>query len=384
MKKILFFCLSAAFSVASFSQTPEQIYSLSEIQSSDELEHKIFSYNSDMLLKATDILSEDGTMLKDSLSYDTSNNIVKFDKYQLINGNWTHVYYLEYTYDDNGNRLTRSNYNSFGGPTFTLGGVYNYAYEDNKRISWELYMSGTDLVEAGTLTYNDDDQLIEELGQNIWNSGSMEDSWKIDYEYNSNGTLKSATQFFWNDSSWDAAGSELFTYGDNNNCIKREHKTGNRITNKFEYEYDMEYTSEELVLPVNPEDGIDTESLAQKNNMVTSQSWYTENDSGVLVYVCDYIYTYDLIDTMGVPSHGTMVDNMLIYPNPTSDIVSISGDKTIISHIDVLDNLGKVVLKASNVNKMQTNLDVSGLNSGVYYVRLFTSNGTVTEKLVVQ
>ncbi len=384
MKKILLLCISVAFSAAGNSQNVSPVYSLSDITSSDDLEHQIYTYNSNMLLEATDILSEDGNMLKDSLTYDTSRNIIKFDKYQLINGNWTHVYYLDYTYDENGNCLSRSNYNSYGGPTFNLGGVYNYSYDDNKVISWELYMSGTDLAEAGTLTYNDDGQLIKEIGQDIWNSGSMEDSWKMDYQYNSDGTIKTRAQSFWNGNSWDSAGSEWFYYDDNTNCIKRERKTGNRVTTRYEYEHNMEYTTDQLVLPVNPEDGSDTESLAQKNNMVTIQKWYTENDAGVLVYVCDYIYTYDLIDSMGVPNHGFAADNMLIYPNPTSDLITITNNQTIITNIDVMDNTGRVVLRAANINRNETNLDVSNLNSGVYYVRLFTSNGPVTQKLIVQ
>lgn len=320
----------------------------------------------------------------DSLSYDGSNNIIKLDKHQLLNGNWKHVSYIDYTYDDNGNRLSRSNYNSFGGSTFTLGGVYKYYYENNKLTNWELFMSGTDLVGTGTITYNANGQLIEELGKDVWNSGTLEDSWKIDYIYNSDGTLKTTAQSFWNGSSWDSSGSEWFYYDANKNCTKWEHKSGNTVTNKFDYNYNLDFTVDQLVLPVNPEDGTDSESLVEMNNMVTFKKWYTENDQGVLVYVCDYIYTYDLLDPMGVLNQVFNADNILIYPNPASDLITITGNKTIITNIDVLDNTGRVILKNSNLNNKETNLDVSGLKSGVYYVRLFTLKGVVTEKLIVQ
>ncbi|MGO3183916.1 MAG: T9SS type A sorting domain-containing protein [Aequorivita sp.] len=383
MNKILLVCLTVTFSFTGFSQN-DPVYSLTEVRSSDDLEYEQYTYNSDMLLEATDILSEDGIQLIDSLSYDGSNNIIKLDKHQLLNGNWTYVSYIDYTYDANGNRLSRTNYNSYGGPTFDLGGVYEYSYEDNKLQSWELYMSGTDLIEAAELTYNSDGQLIEELAQDTWNSGSLENSWKIDYEYNQDGTLKTTAQSFWNGYSWDSYASEWFYYDDNNNCIKWEHKTGNTVTTKYEYEYDMDYTVDQLVLPVNPEDDTDTESLVEMSNMVTLKHWYTENDIGDLVYVCDYIYTYDLIGTMGVQSPGFLADNMLIYPNPASDLITISGNNTIINNINVLDTTGKLVLKETNLNRKETNLDVSQLQSGVYYIRLLTPKGIATKKLVVQ
>ena len=384
MKKTLLFCVTAALSVVGISQNVDQQYALTKVESSDELEHKIYTYNSERLLEATDNLFEDGMLINDTLSYDQANNIIKLDRYQFLNGNWTHVSYIDYTYDQNGNRLSRSNYNSYGGTTFTLGGVYNYYYENNMRTSWDLYMSGTDLVANGTLTYNSNGQILKEISQDIWNSGSMENSWKIDYEYNSDETLKTSGQSFWNGQSWYSAGGEWFYYDSQKNCIKWEHKNGNTVTNKNEYEYNMDVTVDQLILPIDPEDGSDSESLVEMKNMVTLKHWYTENDQGDLIYVCDFIYTYDLLDPMGVPNQEFNAVNMLIYPNPTSDLVTITGDNIIIRNIDVLDNTGKMVLKESNINKKETNLDVSGLNSGVYYIRLSTSKGIVTEKLIVK
>lgn len=387
MKRTLLICVSIFASFGVFSQSVKQVkeYALTEVRSSDDLEYEKYTYNDDLLLKAADILFEDGTMLIDSIHYDESKNLVRLDRYQLLNGNWTHVSYILYTYDENGNRLSRSNYNSYGGPTFTLGGVYNYFYdEDNKLTHWELLMSGTDLAQAATLTYNASGQLIEELGQDTWNSGALENSYKITFNYNTDGTLNNSGQSFWNGYSWDLFGTEWFYYDDNKNCIKWDHKNGNTVTDRNEYEYDMEFTIDQIVRPYIPEDDVETERLVEMNNMVTVKHWYTQNDAGNLVYVCDYLYRYDVIDYTSVPNHGFNADNVRIFPNPASDIITISGDKTIITNIEVMDNAGKVVLKETNLNKGETNLDINTLKSGIYYIRLLTSKGIVTEKLVVQ
>ncbi len=387
MKRFLLVSLSIVLSFAGFSQGAKQVkeYSLSEIRSSDNLEYEQYIYNGNLLLEETVMLTEDGIELIDSLFYDEFNNITKLKTYQFLNGNWTHVSYINYTYDGNGNRLTRSNYNSYGGSTFNLGGIYYYYYDDNnKQTNWELYMSGTDLMQVCTLTYNADGKIIQEIGQDSWNSGSMEDSWKIDYVYNSDGTMKTTSQAFWNGYSWGGAGSDWFYYDNHKNCIKWDHKTGNTVTNRYEYDYNLDFTIDQFALPLNPEDESNTESLIEMNNMVTLKHWYTENDAGTLVYVCDYIYKYDIIDYTVVPNNGFNAATMHIYPNPASDFITVTSDNTMINSIDVVDNAGKLVLQKSNLNKGETKLDVSSLKSGVYYLRALTSKGVVTEKLVVQ
>jgi hypothetical protein len=206
----------------------------------------------------------------------------------------------------------------------------------------------------------------------------------MDYEYNSDGTLSTSKMSFWNGSSWDYSAGEWFEYDDNKNCIKWENKVGTTVTSKNLYEYDLDYTVDQLVFPINPENGTYGEGLVEMNNKVVLKNWFTQNDNGVLIYICDFIYTYELMDTMGVPEQGLSVDNIRFFPNPASDIITVSSDKTSITNIDVLDNTGRIVLNVPNVNKNISKLDVSELSSGVYYVRLATTRGVVTEKIVKQ
>ena len=387
MKRILLICISITLTFAGFSQVFKQKkeFSLSEIRSSDDLEYIKYSYTNDMLMLSRKVRTEDNIQSIDSLLYDEFNNIARLNTYQLLDNKWVHVFYLDYTYDENGNCLTRTNYNSFGTPEFTIGGIYNYYYdEDNKLTNWELYIGGTDLLQVSTLTYNADGKVIQEIGQNV-NWGNYENSYKVDYQYNSDGTLNIISHSIWSASSWNDYTTDLFFYDEHKNCIKWDHKLGTRVVDRNEYEYDMEYTSDQIVMPVEPDAYLDVSSLVAMNNKVTLKHWYTMNDNtGELVYVCDYIYDYDIIDYTSVPNHGFNTENVRIFPNPASDLITISGDNTIINNIDVVDNTGKIVLKETNLNKGETNLDITTLKSGIYYLRLLTSKGVVTEKLVVQ
>ena len=84
----------------------------------------------------------------------------------------------------------------------------------------------------------------------------------------------------------------------------------------------------------------------------------------------------------------TQIDNSLInlYPNPTSDFVTISLDNKSKGQVIVLDLLGKVVLnKQFNSNQIQLSLK-SIESKGTYLVKIIDSNGNViaNKKLIYQ
>ena len=83
--------------------------------------------------------------------------------------------------------------------------------------------------------------------------------------------------------------------------------------------------------------------------------------------------------TMGVKTINRQL-TFQIYPNPAANSfqVSISGNSTI-KEITVYDMLGNIVL-----NPTKTNIDVSSLANGVYFINLQTSEGFLTKKLIVQ
>lgn len=245
-------------------------------------------------------------------------------------------------------------------------------------------MGGTDLFEIGDLTYNAEGQLIQEVGQSIWGGGSPENSWMIDYEYNTDGTLNTSKHYFWNGHSWDYASGEWFDYDENKNCIKWDHKSGNTVVNRNEYAYNMDVSQENVILPINPEN-LNGEHLVEMENKLIQKTWSTmDNISGGLVYICDYFYEYETIPGLGIPSSEMVVDNITLFPSPANEVVTVLAKNLFINQIEVMDVSGKQVLLESNANQRQSKLNVSHLKSGVYFVRVSTNRGSVTQKLIVQ
>ena len=73
-----------------------------------------------------------------------------------------------------------------------------------------------------------------------------------------------------------------------------------------------------------------------------------------------------------------------IYPNPTKDILSIQ-TSAVIKRVEVMDILGNIVLEMnSNASTLNKGIDVSSLQRGVFFVRLFGTNNESIEKRFVK
>ena len=74
-----------------------------------------------------------------------------------------------------------------------------------------------------------------------------------------------------------------------------------------------------------------------------------------------------------------LLNSINVYPNPASDIIYISSSINI-EAIKMFDVLGKQVL-TSYENK---ELKVDHLQSGIYFLKLFTNNGSATKKIIIE
>ncbi len=83
--------------------------------------------------------------------------------------------------------------------------------------------------------------------------------------------------------------------------------------------------------------------------------------------------------TLGVESPKGIASEIVIYPNPTSSIIYVK-TKHIINAIEFYDILGKRVF----ITKSRTEVDVSHLNSGVYFMKIKADGGNITKKIVVE
>ncbi|MCB9189537.1 MAG: T9SS type A sorting domain-containing protein [Flavobacteriales bacterium] len=89
------------------------------------------------------------------------------------------------------------------------------------------------------------------------------------------------------------------------------------------------------------------------------------------------------VTTVGVDENdlSTMIN---VFPNPAEDNFSIllGNEDLTISSIQIVDVRGALVLNVSNIqSSVQTNVNVSSLSQGVYFVNITTDQGVVTKKV---
>jgi hypothetical protein len=102
------------------------------------------------------------------------------------------------------------------------------------------------------------------------------------------------------------------------------------------------------------------------------------NDSANVIVIVDGSCDYTaLIDDL--------VGQWEIYPNPATSILSIENNSGMkITKLEVLDMNGKVVIDAKSANQLQSDLDVSQLQTGMYMIKLKLDNQTLTKRFIKQ
>lgn len=78
--------------------------------------------------------------------------------------------------------------------------------------------------------------------------------------------------------------------------------------------------------------------------------------------------------------NNNAIDGLRVYPNPAKDIVTIATDAGATKNVQVFDIVGKKVME----NTIQNTLNISGLNKGVYILKIEENGKIATKKLVVE
>ncbi|MDI9258528.1 T9SS type A sorting domain-containing protein [Flavobacterium sedimenticola] len=85
---------------------------------------------------------------------------------------------------------------------------------------------------------------------------------------------------------------------------------------------------------------------------------------------------FQLLNTPGFENDNTIK----VFPNPTQDFVSITGDFNLNS-VQLFDVHGRL-LQTNLVNNTSFSLDISNHSSGIYFVKVISDNGMKVEKLI--
>ena len=92
--------------------------------------------------------------------------------------------------------------------------------------------------------------------------------------------------------------------------------------------------------------------------------------------------TLTVVDGTGIGEGEDSRIEMLVYPNPARNAVNVQSNITI-DRLSIYNHIGQVVAEVL-VNSNTANVNVDGIEAGVYFIRIETANGYTTQKLVIE
>ena len=352
-------------------------YKLTEFHTDDLYQFNNFYYDEYQRLVAVKDSVRGDYSLMDSLFYNDLGQVVRMSGWQLLDGGWENVYYIDYAYDAAGNISSRTNYNNFGG-TWELGGVYTYTYNsDNQIVLSVLTMAGIQYQKV-EYTYVDG-----RLNQELWygfNGYGLSSDEKLTYSYNVEGQLVQKDDSV-NDggSRWSYSGKYTYLYDNSGNCTECHYydNTGMEAERSV-FRFNEAKPLTETLMPWTPE--MTRPATFENTAIYEVEQWYSVDVDHHLQYVCDFLYTYEDV-SMGI--RNIVSEPLREYPNPAKEWVTLVGLPDVPCQLQVVDEQGRVRM-STIVSQSSNKVYVKSLPSGCYILRLMQQGTLRTSVLVVE
>jgi len=163
----------------------------------------------------------------------------------------------------------------------------------------------------------------------------------------------------------------------NNNKVNLDWQTANEINNDF-FTIERSKDGHEFS-PI-----IQTKGAGNSNTILNYADIDAEPLQGVSYYRLkqtdfDGNYTYSEIIPISIAELS-----FTIHPNPSKDGYFYINNLESAKGIKVVDALGRVLKKFSDIKKNNLEIDLSNYKKGMYYLVITASNSSVTEKIVIQ
>ena len=352
-------------------------YKLVGFNTNDMYQFCDYSYNGQNQLVAVKDSVRDDYSLIDSLFYNGQGQMTRMSGWQLLNGRWENVYYIDYTYDPAGNIASRTNYNNFDGD-WQLGGVYQYTYNsDNQIILSVLTMSG---IQFQKVEYNYTDGLLSEELWYSYNGSGLSPDEKLCYIYNADGKLMQIDDSMSDGGSgWQYFGRHTYLYDNAGNCTEHHYYDITDMEAErsiFQFDYDM--MLDETLMPYTPE--MTRPETYTNVNAYSVEQWYAVDVDHRLQYVCDFFYNYADIN-LGIRQADA--SSLTLSPNPAVGVVTVGGLSDIPAQVLIIDVAGRVVMTAM-LGRGSEMIDVQTLPAGCYTLRILQQGTPRTTKLIVE
>ena len=329
-------------------------------------------------------------------THDNDGNIIQWLYYKMDeeSSQWLIVSKCEFVYDGNGNRTLETTYfwNDVTSQWVNFDKTeYTYNNDGNMTSQTEYYWDEGQWTEEykNEHTYDNDGYLTLIIGS-YWELNQWIKEYKEELVYDADGNLILETDYDW-DNQWIKNWKWESVFDGNSNLIE-EHSYNWEGTwvelFKYDYTYNNSYAYDNLILPIIYNEYYyfyNTYWLEVYNNhmLLTSIRSYPATKDWNEKYKTTYYYSE--IDVSGISEASD--NNITIFPNPAVDKFQVhnSGFRVSTATIELYDLNGKKLLEKDIPKGTKIiEIDVSSLDSGVYFCKLNTENHSVTKKVIIK
>lgn len=106
-------------------------------------------------------------------------------------------------------------------------------------------------------------------------------------------------------------------------------------------------------------------------------NYYFRSTEGV--YNNRFVLLFKRTVVLGVSENN--LQNITIVPNPTTGNISIISPKVAVKSVEVFDIRGRKLISA-DYNSAQNSVDISSLQSTTYFIKIHTSEGVLTKRVI--
>lgn len=301
------------------------------------------------------------------------------------NADFSYAYYKSYNWDIDLNewKLVYAQYseqNENGYATHSGFGNYDYNvnqfylnYEDIREYDNENRLTMHSELNR-TLQYDEYVPFVLTYGDKVEYSYSNEGQIvsEINYTYESDDFIpQNKYEYSYDAQHPDGLESEIY-YEWNALSSSWEKKTKGVLTTNYDVKRDQ------LILPFGEED--ESHELKMYFNYMATEflQYIWSDDTNDWVENTNYKIYYSSHEPSGLIKKNS--SDISLYPNPTSDFISVNLNEGDNANIALYDLQGRKVYESSVVNSSR--IDVSQFNKGIYFYQLSVEGKTVSGKLI--
>jgi hypothetical protein len=292
---------------------------------------------------------------------------------------------FEYTYDENGNVLTKTTYTlSVGGTENVTRETCTYSNGFQTELISQFLVDGNWVNYYRILTSYDANQIVEQESAENWVNDNWEPAYQIIYTNDANGHVSSVQSYYYME-IWYEEFSSTYSYLDGNLILIESIDYEDNPIYMAEYTFDTDnnvvyqkfstWASSYNTWLYN-DDSFEYDS---NGNLIHEESGYLTYTGGGTTYyntgTCDHFY-FQISNIQNTNENA----GILIYPNPSHNLLSV-GLTDDYFKIEISDAQGKIIRQELLRNGVN-HFSIENLDAGIYFLRFTSDTKTTTVRWV--